>query len=153
MFLLIDTEQNNWFAVAVGEKDISRFKIVKKEFSQSELLLKTISRLLSPNGKSPNSIPRPEAIFVVQGPGAFSALRVGIATANALGFAWGAPVIGVKLKKEWQAMELKVKLKAIWETGVKAVDGQSRKIKRTEKIVIPVYGQSPNIGKKVVGSS
>lgn len=37
----------------------------------------------------------PEAIVVGEGPGPFTGLRVGLATAQTLGFAWGVPVWGL----------------------------------------------------------
>ena len=37
---------------------------------------------------------RAEAILVDCGPGSFTGVRVGVAAARALGFGWGAPVLG-----------------------------------------------------------
>ena len=38
---------------------------------------------------------RPDAVVVGEGPGPFTGLRVGLATADTLAFAWGVPVYGV----------------------------------------------------------
>lgn len=131
MYLLISTEQNSHFSVAVGTDKILKLKIVRKEYRQSELLLKTIDQLI---GRK-----KPSAIFVVRGPGSFAALRTGIATANALAFAWKKPVVGVKLEKSWLAPDEKNKIKKIWRAGMAAVKkGKFRTIE-------PYYDRAPNI--------
>ena len=66
-----------------------------------------------------------EAIYVVSGPGAFSALRIGVSTANALAWSLHIPV-----------MELKV------DQDISQV-----KISKEFKPVIPKYGKEPNITK------
>ncbi len=150
MKLLISTPYNSQFSVAIGNKQIEKFKIVNKPYRQSELLLKTIEALVgnqenkpstgSGQGKSKKRGRNINAIFVVQGPGQFSALRIGIATANALSFAWNIPVAGVKLKKEWDELSEVVRIKKIWQEIIQL------KLKRTSRFVKPIYGGEPNIG-------
>lgn len=144
MFLLIVTEQNNWFAVAVGEKIIWKYGIVEREFSQSELLLKEINQMLSTGTKRMDAFSRPNTIFVVNGPGDFSALRVGVATANALGFAWGAGVIGVKPRKQLSPLTKKEKIEKYWEDGVKQA-GQGGGARKFKEAIVPFYDKEPNI--------
>lgn len=131
MRLLFSTEQNSHFTVAVGRDEILKLKTVRQEYRQSELLLRTIDKLLG--GK------KAEAIFVVRGPGAFAALRVGIATANALGLAWMVPVVGVKLKKSWLALNEKSKINKVWRAGLAALK------KGKFGSVEPCYDRAPNI--------
>jgi len=131
MRLLISTEQNTHFSVAIGTSKVLKLKTIRKEYRQSELLLKTIDQLLG--GK------KPKAIFVVQGPGAFTALRTGIATANALGFAWQASVVGVKIKPDWLLLEEKLKLEKVWSVGLAGLK------KAKHGPVEPYYDRAPNI--------
>jgi len=131
MYLLISTEQNSHFSVAVGTDKILKLKTIRKEYRQSELLLKTIDPALDQK--------KPNAIFVVRGPGSFAALRTGIATANALGFAWRVPVVGVKLEKRWLTLDEKNKIGKVWCAGMAAVkSGKGGS-------VTPYYDRAPNI--------
>lgn len=131
MRLLISTEQNTHFSVAIGADGILKLKTIRKEYRQSELLLKTIAQLL---GRK-----KPEAIFVVRGPGSFASLRTGIATANALGLAWRVPVVGVKLEKRWLALDEKNKIDKVWRAGLAVVK------KGKFETVEPDYDRAPNI--------
>lgn len=161
MNLLISTEQNKSFLVAVGEREIFDFKIVKKEYAQSELLLKTIEELArnQENKKTRNQAEGArkgnkqaknngiERIFVVSGPGAFAALRVGIATANALAYAWGVPVVGIQIKDGWELLSEEERLKKIWQVVVR----KSTLInfnKPSSIFVSPSYGKEPHIMEK-----
>ncbi len=58
----------------------------------SERILSQIDRLLADLGAAPGAI---ERIGVAIGPGSFTGLRVGLATAKGLALAWNAPVIAV----------------------------------------------------------
>jgi tRNA A37 threonylcarbamoyladenosine modification protein TsaB len=138
MLLLIDTRCNSGFAVAVGKEKIESYKIVKKDFVQSELLLKEIDNLMRRAG-----VKKLKIIFVSAGPGDFSALRVGCATANALGFAWRIPVIGVKPDKTSSGG--RTELEKLWQAGLKKVRVKNFNRKKQE-LVFPSYHKEPNIG-------
>jgi hypothetical protein len=94
MILVISTESNEQFGVAVGEESIEGFRVVKKRFRQSELLLKTIYELLEKKNKKLVDL---SGIVVVSGPGVFSGIRIGVTTGNALGYGLNVPVVGVEV--------------------------------------------------------
>lgn len=58
-------------------------------FKLSKELLPAIEKVLVRRAK-------PTAIFCVTGPGSYTGLRIAVSTANALGFAWGIPVISIE---------------------------------------------------------
>ena len=62
--------------------------------SRAEELLITIDELLNDSGTASNDL---NAIAVSLGPGSFTGLRIGIATAMGLSDALGVPVVGVRL--------------------------------------------------------
>lgn len=62
------------------------------KLTHSETLLPMIENLMKISGTEKNAI---DAICVAEGPGSFTGLRIGVATAKGLGLALGKPVIGV----------------------------------------------------------
>lgn len=58
----------------------------------AESLLPTVERLLSETGTPKNAL---DAVAVDVGPGSFTGVRIGVTTANGLGYALGIPVIAV----------------------------------------------------------
>jgi len=89
--LAIDTSTR----VAVGlarDEQVLRRALVGDDRSHVELLTPTIHEVLASTGMSLADVTR---IGVGVGPGPFTGLRVGVATAEILGQALGIPVIGV----------------------------------------------------------
>ena len=161
MYLLISTESNARFSLAIGEDKIEKIKTVENPYKQSELLLKTIDRLFEGQGLRSKGQGRVKGqgakikeqlkgIIVVQGPGQFSALRIGIVTANTLAHSLNIPIVGVQLKKSWLDLPEKEKLEKVWAEARKPASpdggqgGQESK-KTRKQLVIPVYGKEPNI--------
>ena len=136
MKLLLETTENSHFAVAFGAGKKVKIKVVEKPYSQSELLLTTIKKILGDE--------KPQEIFVIDGPGQFSALRTGIACANALAFAYEIPVFGLRLEKKWQELAEMDRMKAIWQ---KICSGEFIKLKGD--FVKPFYDKEPNITKSL----
>ena len=141
MNLLISTEQNDHFSVAIGEQALLKLKTVKKPYKQSELLLKTIKEFMEKNRLEMSAL---QNIFVVNGPGGFSATRIGVATANALGYALEIPVVGVSIQKEWQGLLEKEKMVKVWQQAIELTLKEDFK----GQIVLPVYDKEPNITMK-----
>ena len=126
----MSTESNEQFSVGLADKTgLKKHLTVNKKFQLSELLLKTIHKLV---GEDLNVL---EKIVVVKGPGAFSALRTGLSTANTLASGLKIPVVGVLLEKTFEDEEDKL----AWI--MKQAEGQ-----KGESLVVPEYGREPNIG-------
>jgi len=123
MILHIDTTQNKAIGISL-EKDgkVLFKKEIKTDFDQAKKLLPAISKILK---DSKAELAEISGIEVVNKGGSFTSLRIGVVTANALGYALGVPV------------------KAPFGEG-KEESGFS--------IVEPFYDREPNIGKSKVES-
>lgn len=128
MILYIDTTDKDRIKIAWGEK--ARV-LVKREImapkQQAEKLLPGIDKLCHGLKRKLKDI---KIIKVTNQGGSFTALRIGVLTANALGYALGAPV-----------QELPGAVKGRTRSG-KVIKG------RQFDIVKPVYDRKPNITKK-----
>ncbi len=74
-----------------------------------------------------------KGIVVVSGPGPFTALRIGVATANTLAWALNIPIVGYALDEFKDIQEL-----------AKIAENKIKKAKRGV-IIEPFYGKEPNI--------
>lgn len=118
---LIDTTKNNSIEVTLKSnlKMMDR-KIISAPRAQAEKLLPLIDGIFKKNNLSFKDIKK---IKVSNSGGSFTGLRIGIVTANALGYAMGVPVEGeVRSKKS----ELRIK---------------------KFNVVSPIYDKEPNITK------
>lgn len=133
MTLFINTAQSDRATVGLIQ---GRAFLIKKTFNskfrESEKLLPEIDNLLK---KTRCQLADLTGLIVVNGPGGFSSLRLGISVANALSYALKIPATGVKLAELFNPSKL-----------AKIGDGRLRQIK-TQKLVEPFYGQEPNITK------
>ncbi len=129
MFLYINSAQAEWLVVALINKQgqILEFKKIKAKYRQSEKLLLNIEKLVGRNLK------KLRGIIVVQGPGSFTALRIGLTTANILAWSLNIPIVGLRLKDDSSDREL---ISQAYRQIIK---------KKGFKAVLPVYGQEPNI--------
>ena len=141
MYLLISTPVNDHFSVAIGTKKVLDNKAVAKEYSQAELLLKTINDLLVANKKKLKDL---KGIIIVQGPGAFSALRIGISTANALAYSLNIPIAPIRLKEIGDHLKDSLDLEKAFLNGLKKLKNKTKF--DLKKVVKPFYGAEPNIG-------
>ncbi len=124
MILFIDTTKSHSIEVALKDN----FKIIANEkisapYTQAEKLLPLIDGILKKNNLDFKDIKK---VNVRNRGGSFTGLRIGVITANALGYALGVPVEGEVRSK---------KLEARNESGKKF------------DIVKPIYDREPNITK------
>lgn len=92
--LIIDTSSNKRTKVGLS---IDRKLFWEKQESgklHSQVVLPLIDKILKSNNITPKNV---TGIKVNRGPGSFTGIRVGIAIANALGFALKIPVNGKKV--------------------------------------------------------
>jgi tRNA threonylcarbamoyladenosine biosynthesis protein TsaB len=114
MILYIDTTNGIRLDIRDGKKTIAKFMSSERN-RQSELLLATLKKMLKKEGLAVDDIKK---IKVVNQGGSFTSLRIGIATANALGYAWQIPVEAV---------------------NTQIISGNNK------KQVMPEYGREPDI--------
>lgn len=95
MYLVVDTSSPEHFIVALAQPDGRwlAYEKIESHFTQSEKLLPRVESLMKKNRTSAQDI---AAICVVAGPGGFTSLRIGVVTADTLGFAWHKPVISIR---------------------------------------------------------
>lgn len=101
-------------------------KIREAQYRQAERLLPLIEELLQENEVAGEEITE---ITVENGGGTFTSVRIGVVTANALGYAWGIPVKGTHPE------------------GQKEITLADRKM----TLASPVYNKEPNITPKGCG--
>ena len=99
MFLFINTAEQNKTEIAFFSVDKNKIKILRRISSKSlsDNLLVLIDKLLKKERITANKI---EKIFVVKGPGPFTAVRIAIAAANAFAYGLKIFVVGVEFKKD-----------------------------------------------------
>lgn len=100
MLLIIDTSSKKSLIVKVLKKDFQK-KAFGSNFDHSEKLLLEINKLFTKK-----DLAKIEGIIVVSGPGSYTGLRVGIATANALSYSLEIPAVGID-RIEWLAFQAK----------------------------------------------
>lgn len=98
MILYINTTEGNNIEIAINKGDNVLFeKKFEAERKQAEKLLPEIDKLLK---KAKLKLSDLEKIEVGNRGGSFTALRIGVVTANALGYALGIPVLASDNKNQ-----------------------------------------------------
>ncbi|MGE5298272.1 MAG: hypothetical protein ACM3KM_03855 [Acidobacteriaceae bacterium] len=124
MELIINTTEDSHFSLFLLEKaKITAALTVDDNGRLSENLLKKIKEFLSANHTKLGELAK---IGVVSGPGNFSRIRTGIATANALAFGLKIAAVGIKSTNPSD-------LQKVYTS--------------TERLAAPSYGRKPNITK------
>lgn len=117
MILFIDTTGHEQMEIRLQDgEEVLLSKKIAVQRTQAEKLLPEIAKLLKKKNFKLKDI---ELIKAANQGGSFTSLRIGVATANALGFALGIPVAGT---------------------------AGSAKIISKISIVEPIYGREPDIG-------
>jgi tRNA threonylcarbamoyl adenosine modification protein YeaZ len=89
MYLVIDTTGSRALVALGDAKGVLSFGEWPHSHSLSRQLQPEIDKLLRLTKR------KPQAIICVTGPGSFTGIRLGVATANALGYAWQIPAVAV----------------------------------------------------------
>jgi tRNA threonylcarbamoyladenosine biosynthesis protein TsaB len=92
--LAIDSSSNRLILGLMyeGDKLVKSDELVEK--SHGQMIIKKINDLLNSANKEVNSI---DAIIVQAGPGSFTGLRIGIATAKGIAVAFDIPIVAINL--------------------------------------------------------
>ncbi|HEY8109145.1 MAG TPA: tRNA (adenosine(37)-N6)-threonylcarbamoyltransferase complex dimerization subunit type 1 TsaB [Patescibacteria group bacterium] len=129
-FLLIDTAaEPSAIALATARKVLAESTVTNRKRLSEELL----ARIDTLCGESSTPLKELSAIGIVSGPGPFTALRIGTAVANALGYAHKLPLVPVG-GDEVPSLPAFAKLVA-------------EKLDKRETVgaVLPNYGREPSI--------
>lgn len=128
MILLINTADQGSIVVALAKGgNIVSFEDIATPHHGAGKILSAIERLLK---KQKASL---QGIVVVSGPGAFTAVRLGVVIANTIAWSLHIPIVGVK----------RTTFATLADLGVKS--GGLIKRARKGKLVVPYYGKEPNI--------
>ena len=144
MILYIDTTNGTHIVIALSDKDniVARRKL-KAQHRQAEKLLPAIDKLLSLPRRNVNSIRGKvhknvdlssiTGIIVVNGPGPFTATRIGVTTANALAYALNIKIMSLRADDFDSTADMVVK--------------GSQKLKKAKLggVIEPFYEREPNI--------
>lgn len=119
MILYINTTQGHNIEIAIkkGDRILAKRKFSAK-YRQAEKLLPSIKEVLEKNKFKLSDIRKIQVVNKGDEKTSFTALRIGVVTANAFGYALGVPVIGSQMS----------------DVGFQKFD-----------IVEPVYSKEPNI--------
>lgn len=135
MILVINAITDNQLEVWLTDGANFYYKKVSNLRHSSDRIVTSIDQLLV---KHKITVKKLQVIGVVTGPGRFSAVRLSVAIANTLAFAWQIPVIGVSLD---EIGETEAAHKAVTQQIFKKFAGK----KKLSKIAVPVYDGQPNI--------
>lgn len=132
MFLYLNTSSHQKIILAIFDKTgkILNLKNINAEYKQSEKLLIEIDKIIP-------DLKKLKGILIIKGPGSFTALRIGLATANTLAWTLNIPILGIENKKDLDDKIL--------------IDKNYKKLLNKNKFTkhsLPVYGREPNITTK-----
>ncbi len=106
ILLALDTSSGSTGAAIAVDGEVKSFHLITGSFKHSENLFGLIDKVLEEAGISSSDL---TGVVVTRGPGAFTGLRVGIATAKGIAFGLGVDIAGVS---SLRALSMNVKSKA-----------------------------------------
>lgn len=134
MILIINTaNETKVFIALISDTKLIFQKSFSAPFRQAEKLLVAIDKMLV---STKASLPDLKGVAVVAGPGPFTALRIGVVTANTLAWSLKIPVVDIKMN-EFRGND-----------DLAALATKKIKVQKKRGIVLPFYGKEPNITKK-----
>ncbi len=130
MILFINTASPEIITLALLDRkgNILVKKNIQAKYKQSEKLLVEIEKIIETHSNA--SLQELTGVIAVKGPGSFTALRIGLTTANTMAFGLGIPVAGV----------MDGEFEKIAKEGVEKL-----KTVKSGSYVMPEYGMEPNI--------
>lgn len=99
MILALNTATTRTYITLINEGKIVDEKSWKAEQNEAETMLPNLQKMLDENNLKWEDL---YEIAVVTGPGPFTALRVSIAIANALGYGLGKKIIDIPVEDFWK---------------------------------------------------
>jgi len=114
------------------------FTYKKVQFHGGDALVPFLQRFLKKNSLSFHQL---GGISVAQGPGSFTAVRLGIVVAAALAYSLHIPVVGVPLPKTEEPVgrrEIQQRMRTLIAKGIRKKPGSYKNLRA-------VYGKPPNI--------
>lgn len=131
MYLIINTAPTDRMEIILAwAKDYFKLKIMPGERKQSERLLAGIDEFLKINKSDFDKV---KGIAVVNGPGRFTSIRIGVTLANVLAYGLEIPVVGMEVCEFADYTDL----------AKKAILKLSRL--KPGSVVMPIYDGEPNI--------
>lgn len=117
--LYINTSDSEKIFVSLSrDKNIDDISLVIKRGEMSNKLLRTIEKILD---KSAIKTDKLDGILVYLGPGPYTSLRVGISTANTLGYVLNIPIYGIKKDEDFSEALQSLSRKKLKKTFSKPV--------------------------------
>jgi len=100
MMLALETTGRSVSAAIAGAAGVRSLALAERAPAASESLLALVDRVLGEAGVEGREL---ESVVVDRGPGSFTGIRIGLATARSLGIGWGKPVSTVTATEAWFA--------------------------------------------------
>jgi tRNA A37 threonylcarbamoyladenosine modification protein TsaB len=131
MILIINTCPKEYFEIITSEKKGEhKTKKIAGKFNQAEKLVPAVAKIIDKTKAGTKGL---RGLGVVAGPGGFTAVRIGVATANALAYSLKLPLVSLRADDFEDNADLVAK---VYIKLAKSPKG---------KLVMPIYDREPNI--------